>query len=620
MPDACLRRSFFDPGTHGNVSEEFHYGGDTAGVPSVTCPEVHQSPPPPPSGETYRIDHRYQHGVLRRSEYRDGSDSSLGFWIVDRDIDQDTGLVAASRDTAGLETTFTYDRLGRLKSARPEAGQGARTEYEYTAAQGATAAQVSIDQEPNGGGVPLASSIVTFDGQGRVASEFRKLPTGSFNRRSTFYNARGWKTFVSEKELGTPTNFTSFLDYDAFGRPGTIRAPDGREVTLSYTGVSRVERTVSIGGFETEFDSTTTEEFDRQGRLWRVTEPSGEGNADVPTTYGYDEGNRLTSVSTDDGTTVQQRLFDYDGRGFLISEQHPEKGNGGNGTVTYGAYDARGHAGEKTDDTNVLDFVYDRAERLTTILGAGSRLEKEFVYAGSNLSSSEFGLGKLRTATRHNYLSPFGGVDVAISETYTYEGTGGRVSKRLIERADAGGPADPFFEQEFSWTELGHLDTLTYPSCLIAINNGCVGDPGPARTVTHEYDNGFLTAMPGWVSSIEYHPNEMVKSVAHSGGVTQHWDLDPDSMRRPAKIYTTGASADFDTGTYSYDGAGNITAMGTDTFSYDPVSRLVAATLVDGPSERCQTLVESPWRSRLGLVGLACSVGALRVERPQRVR
>ncbi|MCP4662649.1 MAG: RHS repeat protein, partial [bacterium] len=47
-----------------------------------------------------------------------------------------------------------------------------------------------------------------------------------------------------------------------------------------------------------ETSSQTVEEYDRQGRLYQITEPSGAQGADVTTTYSYDVGNRLAKVET----------------------------------------------------------------------------------------------------------------------------------------------------------------------------------------------------------------------------------------------------------------------------------------------------------------------------------
>src|SRR4029077_20256637 len=96
------------------------------------------------------------------------------------------------------------------------------------------------------------------------------------------------------------------------------------------------------------------------------------GNTNVTTTYGYDVGNRLSSVSTTSAGVTQTRSFVYDQRGFLLSETHPEKGASGNGTVTYSLYDSRGHAGRKIDGPHDLTYKYDFAERPTIVRETGA--------------------------------------------------------------------------------------------------------------------------------------------------------------------------------------------------------------------------------------------------------
>jgi YD repeat-containing protein len=154
----------------------------------------------------------------------------------------------------------------------------------------------------------------------------------------------------------------------AFGRPGTIRPADGaaHDVTISYAGVRQVSRTAKVATSSTaETSQTTTEVYDRHGRLYEVTEPNN-----VKTRYDYDVGNRLAKVCQGvTGTACgQTRLFTYDNRGFLTSETHPEKAGG----VAY-SYDALGHAARKVDGPNDLTYVYDKAERLALVreFGAG---------------------------------------------------------------------------------------------------------------------------------------------------------------------------------------------------------------------------------------------------------
>jgi RHS repeat-associated protein len=53
-------------------------------------------------------------------------------------------------------------------------------------------------------------------------------------------------------------------------------------------------------------------------------------------------------------------------------------------------------------------------------------------------------------------------------------------------------------------------------------------------------------------------------------------------MRRPSSEGAAGPSATWSSGAYSYDGAGNITRIGTASYTYDAVSRLTSGTLFDG--------------------------------------
>jgi hypothetical protein len=84
--------------------------------------------------------------------------------------------------------------------------------------------------------------------------------------------------------------------------------------------------------------------------------------------------------------------------------------------------------------------------------------------------------------------------------------------------------------------------------------------------------------------TLAYHPNLLVSQVAHGNGVVETQGNDPNGIRRPSSLAATGPYARWSSGTYSYDGAGNIKAIGPSTFTYDPVSRLVSASLNDGPT------------------------------------
>jgi RHS repeat-associated protein len=58
-----------------------------------------------------------------------------------------------------------------------------------------------------------------------------------------------------------------------------------------------------------------------------------------------------------------------------------------------------------------------------------------------------------------------------------------------------------------------------------------------------------------------YYPNGMINQISHANGVIVNHDKDPYDMPRPRRIYTTLGASNWDSGTFQYDGAGNIVAM-----------------------------------------------------------
>ncbi|HEX6900065.1 MAG TPA: RHS repeat-associated core domain-containing protein [Thermoanaerobaculia bacterium] len=458
---------------NGNVTSESFYGGDAQTVSSGDLCTLTL-----PAAPEYQINHTWLYGVRKTSQY-----SGTGHFLLDNTLDFNTGLVTSSADSAGLVTNYEYDALGRMTWSKPPSTHGGWTQFVYTPANPAGSQRASVTVRRRGNGSKsapiLAVDLLVFDYFGRVYQEQKQLPGSLFTKRETLYDQAGNKASVSEWTTGNPTDKTTFSGYDPFGRPGTITAADGQSVLLTYSGTRQVQRKVHIAtGQGAVSQATATEIYDRHGRLHSVTEPSGAGGADVTTTYGYDVGNRLSSVFTPasvGGVNVQQtRSFTYDRAGLLLSETHPEKGAAGNGAVSYPGYDSRGHVLRKTDGPNDLTFSYDKAERLLQVQEVSTgRLLKSFTYATANGGAADWSQGKLRQASRYNYVT-LGGAPytLQIAETYTYGGVDGRVSRRDTA-AYVNGSTSPSesFTQSFAYNALGLTSSLDYPRCTHA---GCV--------------------------------------------------------------------------------------------------------------------------------------------------
>ena len=104
--------------------------------------------------------------------------------------------------------------------------------------------------------------------------------------------------------------------------------------------------------------------------------------------------------------------------------------------------------------------------------------------------------------------------------------------------------------------------------------------------MSYSYTNGFLTSAPGYASSISYHPNGMIDQLRHQNGVVDIQAVDASGMARPGEIYTTGANPNWSSGVYAYDGAGNITKIGSDWYLYDGLRRLKDGTASQGVKEQ----------------------------------
>ena len=573
-PGANDLLAVYTPDVKGNLLREERFGGDVQALDTAAA--LCSMPLP---ANQFRIDHTYQYGQLKTSQHYDAAGAPLSFKSADRDIDLSSGFVITSRDTAGLATAYEYDTQGRPTWTKH--AQGEWTQTTYVAATPTVSAYSWTRRWNNGGTTVLAQEARGIDGFGRHSNEARLLPNGTWTLKRTTYNGAGWVATVSEAQPDPVTSFTSYT-YDAFGRLRTLTPPDGaaHQVTVAYTG-NRVQTTSSKAGTSRdasgnviESNAVKTETYDAHGRLWKVTEQSGAGGANVTTTYDHDVHGKLKQAVTAAAEGTQTRTFTRDGRGLLVSELLPEKGT----LTTFDNYDGLGNLGRRSNAApGVFDLLYsyDRAGRETAVQSSRSgtvRLQKELAFGTANGTVdgvTDFRNGKLVTARRHNWR---GGADYQITETFHYGGKQGTLSRRTT--ATSMGQS---FTQTFTTNDRGNRATTGYPSC----NHGCPGEP--ARTVSFGYTHGYLTSVPSYATSITYQSNGMVGAVAHANGVTWNQTSAANAMRRPASISTTGATnggsaADWNSGAYAYDGQGNIVRIGADYFLYDRVGRLVEGT------------------------------------------
>lgn len=579
----------------GNIAQEQYYGGDIQ--PLQTSPLCSLALP---ATDQYLIRHGYQFGVVSSSRPHTASGETIGQRTVDRDIDRNTGLVRTNRDTAGIATSYEYDAIGNTKWIKPQSGHGAWTSFTYYPALAIVGPDCSSGYKifehtyPNGGGPwPLTYYAKVYDGFGRLGWEQTVTPDGVYPNRFKYYNAMGWLTLKSEFSSDEP-KFTQFLDYTPFGRIGTERPPEGpqHDINYEYFGAAIVRMTKSVGtafnkstGQVIERPSVSRKVYDRQDRLWREIQEYKDwrGNTQEHViTYKYDVAGRQLQ-SHKDGAPFGPS-YSYDGRGVLSSIFKPGRVIGDE-TTTFSDIDARGHARKSSrhnhpTNTRVeVSHAYDRAERLVAVGDPNNPAKKykEFIYADSN-GPNDFRAGKLWQAKRYNDMSRFlPSVGVAVvTETYTYGGIGGAISRHDIHYSDQVGRVESFYET-YTYTELGELKEIGYPNDVAGSSTISIDRE---RTIINTYGqrrltgvSGLLDGRPeGWADSINYHPNGVVSRVSHSNGVADQVANDPYSRPRVSSVSTSGARHtsgtpyDFTSGDFQYDGAGALVRAGAEYF------------------------------------------------------
>jgi RHS repeat-associated protein len=585
----------------GNVTTERWFGGDTQDLSTLdtSCASAQSR---------YRLQYGYSYGSRSSSAFTGPGGAGIGFNNWTATIDRNTGLAKSVCDSSNYCSDLTYDLAGRLLTQQG-AGLGgdraATVGYDYSYVSGteggwkvtaAISCPVNLNCSSEAAGYPEQHSF--YDGLGRLYKVKRRNADGTWSKQVSQFFIQGWTKRVSEwASDGTADGSmpaTVFDDFDVFGRPGDVIRADGKVIDLLYTGDRQRRRKVRIATSVTpgdpESDAQTIETYDIFGRLVKLAEPAGAGGALIDAQYFYGTGGQLGEIKHA-GSVNQHRYWFYDRRGFLQYEQVPERGTTSENRLKFGNYDAMGRPGYQHigSSGNGVTFERDWAGRLRFVREEGtSSVLKEFVYD----TGAGRGLGKLAVAKSYNDFT-YADYDhtLEVRETYEYSGIAGAPSKRttLFLRDGVG-------QEQFATTlgldRIGQVLTVGYPGCT----GGSCGSPGPAtRTVNYSYTRGFLTAVPGYLTSISYHENGVPNQTLHTNNMRVTQLIDTSSMIQRVKAInvldvTTGTWL-YPSGDYQYDGAGNIKAIGADRYAYDLVSRLVQAneTRVAGGSTQTAT-------------------------------
>ncbi len=542
----------------------------------------------------------YGGGLVARKLWTSQAATQPPSWFsyqVDRD--GATGWITTTYDTAGLQTTFQYDSLGRVTLVTPPGGE-APTTIMYTSPTQTTVSRDGSDDD--------SWQQFRYDGLGRLIREIRQMPSGySFRTRSidaagNEYFGSEWKACTSVAANGNciidnPTLGTTLSNFDPFGRAQTITKADDSVTTISFTdtGVpySDTRKAITVNNVGCTWNgtsctggspATTAYRYDIYGRLTTALEPGGD-----ITTYNYDVAGKLSKVTQG---TQTARTFAYDSLGFLLTESTPEAG-----TVdyrptgqSYSNFGSLGNLlGKKEGSPQITrSYRYDHAGReLCEISGTfgsqtcdtATNLYVRNFYDGDGFPGGNHKLGKLTRRDGYNRnLSP----TRLVREEFTYSDPTGRLSQMTtsVRSGTNFTTVDSTAAQSWTYDALGLVKTHGHPRA------------SGTFTVTNTRSMGYVAGITASgqivVTTATYNPSGGLASWRGGNGLFGNGVLttitqDSSLLPRPSRISTTEAAetppvlVNFDSGTYRYDGAGNIAAIGTDLFGHDLRSRLTSA-------------------------------------------
>lgn len=506
-----------------------------------------------------------------------------------------TGAIDVSYDTAGLSTVFSYDSQGRVTSIAPPSE--AATVITYSDPRTTTAVRTGSDD---------ASWQRTFyDGLGRLVREIRQMPSG-YGFRTHAFDPAGHESFTSEWKacgsvaatgdcaIGAAGSGTTFSSFDPFGRAQMIRKADGSVTTLTFTDgatpYSDTRKAVSVANVGCVWNgsacmggapATTAYRYDAFGRLGTVLEPGGD-----ITTYAYDVAGKLVSVAQGS----QTRTFAYDALGYLMRETTPEAGivdyTAVSGGKTYSFYGSLGNLRGRVDASGsdapvTRSYRYDSAGRsLCEIAGSfsagrtcdssGLSLYVRNFYDGQGFAGGTYPGGRLTQRLGYNRgLTP----TATVTEQFAYSAPSGKLSQQTT--STVAGTFTHSAAQSWTYDSLGLVRTHGLPRA------------SGTFTLTNGRASGYITSVgapsQSVVSAATYAASGALASWTAGNGVVTTITPDATLLPRTAQIRTSGAVAtaaggNFDSGAFRYDGAGNIVAMGSDAFAYDPRSRLTSVS------------------------------------------
>lgn len=475
--------------------------------------------------------------------------------------------------------TPTYDGMNRTTQVTHADSDPAHTYYGAAVGTGGGATSQSCSSSTYGYGYP----VLVVDEIG--------------NKRQTWTNGFGKVIETDEPNASGTLNVNTCYTYDANHNLTGVAGQSSQTRSYSYDAMSRVTSTTTPESGTTSFSYTASGgglcSGDPTAVCFRTDARS------VTTTYTYDALNRLTLRHYSDGTTLDAYNF-YDQSapcGYSLSNYLGR-------VTTNGTYDGtRWWTWSCFNYDSVGNIVSEKMDiRLTTSSDIAQVITYTYNYDGS-IASITYPGGRTVTYTESNAQRMTAAKDTSNSINYATAPSSGAMyspwgaPENIIHGAVSGGFAgiteSYTFNNRLQITGIEATSTngtplnLSYSYVQSSHDNGNIttqtNNTTSGRTQTYTYDplSRLLSAQAAATSGGDCwgqnFGNNATPPTLAADALNNLVNINNIKCSSPALSVTASSSTNrFGTG-YSYDSAGNNTADGWNSYTYDGENRIVSA-------------------------------------------
>ncbi len=508
-------------------------------------------------------------------------------------------------DPNGLETTTTYDALGRALTVTDPFGLVSTNTYSWDATvtvtppSGSTALTLTSAYKMVTTSTAKPTVTTYYDRLGRAIRTTKTGFTGTLVSTDTLYNTLGQTVATSLPYPAGGTRYWTLTEYDPLGRVMTVTAPNGTVTTNTYSGRT-TQVTIDAPDRAPQTNTTYVDAKGRTIKVWNAdnvptlpTTLSAAPSATASIEYVLDGFGRMRTTRLKDQTQLITATYDALGRQTQLAD--PDKGtwnyvNNALGQVT-SQTDAKGNA-----TTTTYDRLGRTLTRVTTEPNNGPVETANWYYYDLTADAAKHTVAKgtrgwigalhrdeAQTTGLPAYIAPLN------QTTYYYD--------------HKGRPAITLTTTDGKWFyTYQEYDSNNRPSAT----RHYWRPPGYEAPTSYPYDWQTF----GYTYTYSSQSYLLTMGETGPGSNRTWWEIDPttgyDYMDRPVKVrkgsghwttrtyrpedgtlstLQTGANNALQNHSYTYDGLGNLKTRSDtlrnlgETFTYDTLNRLTNSSI-----------------------------------------